>query len=156
MCRGLVFWRLRRRALLDDDDRVERALVVLDRVLVLGIGAPGAVDHELVLVLAGGELDGGGVETALGLVGHLLGSGAPLVERAGEVDRLALFGVDGERHRLLGGLCCLLGDRLCGGLLGDDRLFSALLCCLDLLKLFKSFDWICKGERRLLFGVLFI
>ena len=131
MCRGFLFYVLCR-WLLDDDDRVERALVVLDRVLVLGVSAPGAVDDELVLVFARSELDRRGIDSVLGLVGHLLGRGAPFVEGAGEIDGLALFGVDGERHGLLGGLGGLLGDRLSGGLLSDDRLLSALLCGLAL------------------------
>ena len=123
------FYSVGRRVLLDDDDGVEGALIVLDGVDVFRVCAPGAVDDELVLVLAGDELDRGGVDAVLGLVSHLLGSGIPLVEITGEVDGLALFGVNRERDRFGG----RLGGSLLGyglfNLLGDNLLAGAFLSC---------------------------
>ena len=92
------FYSVGRRVLLDNDDGVERALIVLNGVDVLWICAPGAVDNELVLVFARDELDRSGIDTVLGLICHLLGCGIPLVEITGEIDGLALFGMNRERY----------------------------------------------------------
>ena len=128
-----------RAVLLHNDDGIERALIVLDRVDVFRVSAPGAVDDELVLVLAGDELDRGGVDAVLGLVRHLLGGGIPLVEITGEIDGLALFGMNRKRDRF--------GDRLCGSLLGyglfnllgDNLLAGAFLSCNFHFSLFLYF-----------------
>lgn len=109
------FYSVGRRVLLDNDDGVERTLIVLNGVDVFWVGAPGSVDDELVLVLAGDELDRGGVDAVLGLVRHFLGGGIPLVEITGEIDGFALFGVNRKRDRF--------GGRLCGSLLGYGLLY---------------------------------
>ena len=79
-------------------------MVVLHEIPVLRIGAPRAVDHELVLVRAGNQLDGDGIDPVSLLLQHLLAGGIPVVERAGQINGLAGFGAHGERDRLLNGL----------------------------------------------------
>lgn len=133
------FYPVGRRVLLDNDDGVERTLIVLNGVDVFRVGAPGAVDDELVLVLAGDELDRGGVDAVLGLVRHFLGGGIPLVEITGEIDGLALFGVNRKRDRFGGRLCgSLLGYGLLN-LLGDNLLAGAFLSCNFHFSLFLYF-----------------
>ena len=133
------FYPVGRRVLLDNDDGVERTLIVLNGVDVFRVGAPGAVDDELVLVLAGDELDRGGVDAVLGLVRHLLGGGIPLVEITGEIDGLALFGVNRKRDRFGGRLCgSLLGYGLLN-LLGDNLFAGAFLSCNFHFSLFLYF-----------------
>lgn len=123
----------RRWGLLNRNHRVERALVVRDGLGVLGVGAPRAVNHVLVLILAGGKLQRCRVDSLFRLVGHLLRRGIPVIELARDKDALAFLGVDGECDRLLG-----VGDLrlLLGGFLHrlprHDLLGRALSGFLDL------------------------
>ena len=109
--------------LLDLDHRVECALIIGYCVRVLRISTPSAVDDELVLVGAGRQCNRGGVDAVGRLVGHFLGGRVPLVELAGEIDLLALFGVNRESDGLLvRRLRGLLGAGLASCALFDDGL----------------------------------
>lgn len=106
------------------DNAVERAVFILHEVEILGICTPCAVNHELVLIAAGSQLYGSGVDTFVLLIQHLLACGIPLVEAAGKEHSLANIGTNGERDALLfdclGGLKGFRLAATLAGLLGYD------------------------------------
>lgn len=100
--------------LLDGNDVVKRAELVLDAVCAFGVAAPDSIDNELVLVGARGKLDGDGIDAVVLLIRHQLVSRIPPVETTGDIDLLARIGAKGEGNGLEGDLFRLGGIRLLG------------------------------------------
>ena len=85
----------------DRNHGIECSLVVCDRIDILRICTPGSVNDELVLVDAGGELDGGTIKAVSRLICHFLAGRVPIVEFTGEVNGFTAFGMDGKDNIFL-------------------------------------------------------